>query len=161
MNEIQNIEKILVFYLDQGRYALESSCVERVVPMVEITPLPEAPEIVLGIVNFHGEIVSVVDIRKRFHLKERKISPDSFLVIAQISKRKVALVVDSFDSVRMLGPGQKTKADLSVTFSKYLSGVVKTDDGLILIHDLDLFLSLDEEKALQKSISMLIKTDKE
>lgn len=159
MSEIQNIEKILVFHLDQGKYALESSCVERVIPMVEITPLPKSPEIVLGIVNFHGEIVPVFDVRKRFRLKVRKINPDDFLIVAHATKRKVALIVDSLDGVRTLQPGQTTKTDLSVPFSDYLSGVVKTEEGLILIHDLDLFLAMDEEKALQKSINTMVKSD--
>lgn len=159
MNEIQQIEKILVFRLENGKYALESSCVERVVPMVEVTPLPKAPEMVLGIVNFHGEIVSVFNVRKRFQLKEKKISPDDFLIIAHTSKRMVALVVDVLDGVKTLEPGQITKSAKSAAFSDYLSGVVKTTDGLILIHDLDLFLSLDEEKVLQNSINSIINSN--
>lgn len=157
MNEIKDIERILVFKLDKGRYALDSLCVERVVLMVEITSLPKAPDIVIGIVDFHGEIVSVVDIRKRFRLKEKKISPADYLVIARTSKRTVAVIVDAVEGVRNLEPGQKTKGDTSKPFADYLSGVVKTQEGLILIHDLDLFLELDEETALNSAFEELNK----
>ena len=59
-------DQIVVFALDEPRYALPLSAVERVVRAVEITPLPKAPEIVLGVINMQGQVVPAVDIRKRF-----------------------------------------------------------------------------------------------
>ena len=58
--------EFVAFVLNDQRYALRLAVVERVVQVVEFTPLPKAPEIVLGIINFEGRVVPVVDVRKRF-----------------------------------------------------------------------------------------------
>ncbi len=63
---MDKLNQLVVFAFDEQRYALHLSAVERIVRMVEITPLPKAPEIVLGVVNVQGRIVPIVNIRKRF-----------------------------------------------------------------------------------------------
>jgi len=97
-NNIGN-QKIVLFSLDEPRYALYLSAVERVVRAVEITPLPKAPNIVLGIINFQGKIIPVIDIRQRFHLRRREINLEDQFIIARTSKRLVVLVVDSVTGV--------------------------------------------------------------
>ncbi len=151
MSDLQNNgdEKILVFSLDEPRYALYLTVVERVVRVVEITPLPKAPEIVLGVINFHGEIVTVIDMRRRFNLPTRKIELEDQLIIARTSKRLVALVVDSVIGIRELNHNQVVNAEQAFPFTDYLSGAAKIEGNLILINDLDKFLSLNEEKMLE------------
>jgi purine-binding chemotaxis protein CheW len=63
---VDKLNQLVVLTLDEQRYALHLSAVERIVRMVEITPLPKAPQIVLGVVNVQGRIVPIVNIRKRF-----------------------------------------------------------------------------------------------
>src|SRR5258706_9699265 len=87
-------DRLVVFMLDAMRYALRLSCVERIVRVVEIAALPQAPEIVLGIINVHGEIIPVLDIRKRFCLPESELKLESHLVIARTTRRRIALAVD-------------------------------------------------------------------
>lgn len=60
--------------LDGQRYALSLAQVERVIRAVEITPLPQAPEIITGVINVRGRVIPVVDIRKRFRLPVRESS---------------------------------------------------------------------------------------
>ena len=62
----------MVFTLDRQRYALPLSVVERVVRMIEITPVPHTPDIVLGVINAQGRVIPVVDIRRRFRLPTRQ-----------------------------------------------------------------------------------------
>jgi purine-binding chemotaxis protein CheW len=146
-------EHIVVFVLDEPRYALLLSSVERVVRAVEITPLPKGPEIVLGIINVQGRIVPVIDVRRRFRLPEREMELDDRFIIASTPKRLVALVVDSVAGVRELADRQMVSVERSLPFAEYLKGVAKLEDNLVLIHDLDQFLSLDEEKALDAALA--------
>ena len=96
-------DQIVVFMLDAMRCALRLSCVERIVRLVEIAALPEAPEIVLGIINVHGEIIPVIDLRKRFCLPERELELDSHLVIARTARRRVALLaISPVDTSRVI-----------------------------------------------------------
>jgi purine-binding chemotaxis protein CheW len=142
----------LAFILDEGHYALDLSVVERIIQSVEITPLPEAPDIVLGIINIKGKIIPVVNIRRRFRLSEKDIEPTNRLIIAHTLKRTVALVVDVVLGVIETPEDRVVKADTVLPGLDYVQGVVKMEDGMILIHDLNKFLSLEEEQTLDTAI---------
>jgi purine-binding chemotaxis protein CheW len=145
--------QIVVFSLDEPRYALDMSAVERVVRAVEITPLPKAPEIVLGVINMQGQIVPVVDVRKRFRLPEREMDLYDRFIIARTSRRLVALLADDVVGVQRLGNRKIATAEHDLPFAEYIKGVVEVGEDLILIYDLDQFLSLDEEQKLDKALS--------
>jgi purine-binding chemotaxis protein CheW len=147
-----SIDQLVVFTLDGWRYALRLAAVERIVRIAEITPLPKAPEIVLGIVNAQGRIVPVVNVRKRFRLPDRDVSLSDHLVVARTSKRFVALVVDAVAGVVARGEAEMTATGAILPCLQFVEGVVKLDDGLIFIHDLDTFLSLEEEKTLEHAM---------
>lgn len=150
---MDSIQQLVVFHLDESRYALHLAAVERIVRVVEITPLPDAPEIVLGIVNVHGAIVPVVDVRKRFRLPVRESSLDDHLIIARTPSRTVGLVVDATSGVIERREAEIASPRGILPSMDYVEGVVKFKDGLILIHDLETFLSLAEEKALEQAIA--------
>ncbi len=142
----------VVFTLDEQRYALPLSVVERVVHAVEVTPLPKAPEIVLGVVNVRGRVIPVVNVRKRFRLPEREIELSDQFIIARAAKRPVALVVDTVAGIHEHLEREVIKAEDVLPAMEYVDGVAKLEDGLVLVHDLDKFLSLEEEEALDDSL---------
>ncbi len=144
---------LLVFLLDEQRYALRLSAVERTVLMVEITPLPQAPDVVLGVINLQGRIIPVIDIRKRFRLPQRETALYDHVIIARTSRRAVALVVDSATDVTSRAEQEIVAADDVVPGMEYVEGVAKLDDGIVLIHDLDKFLALEEERELNDALS--------
>jgi len=79
--------QLVVFTLDDRRYGLALSAVERAVRMVDVTPLPQAPQIVLGVVNVQGRVVPVVNLRRRFRLPERDFALADQLLIARTARR--------------------------------------------------------------------------
>lgn len=143
---------LLVFSLDEQRYAIPLSAADRVVRMVAITPLPKGPDIVLGIVNFQGCVVPVIDMRRRFRLQVREIALSDQLVVAHTARRPVALVVDMALDVIPCPVQSLIAAEDILPNVEYVGGVVKLADGLILIYDLDEFLSLEEEKSLDRAL---------
>jgi len=145
--------RLVVFNLDEQRYALRLSAVERVVMIAEITLLPKAPRIIAGVINVQGRIIPVVNIRERFKLPERETALSDHLIIAKTSRRTVALVADSVSGVVERPENEITAPDRILPNLEYVVGVVKLDDGLILIHDLELFLSLEEENALEQAMA--------
>lgn len=147
------MESFVVFYLDELRMALALPTVERVVRAVYFNPLPDAPQIVLGVVNVQGRVIPVVNMRKRFRLPDRETALTDWLVIAQTTRRPVALAVDSVAGVvEYPGPALIGAGDI-LPGLEYVTGVAKLDDGLIFIHDLDRFLSLDEEEMLNRALT--------
>lgn len=143
---------LLAFKLDEWRYALPLTTVERSYHAVAVTPLPGAPEKILGIVNVHGVVHPVIDLRHCFGLPARPLSPADHLVIGRTWRRSVALVVDSVEGVFDCAQTDIAAAETILPELEYVSGVLRLKDGMVLIHDLDRFLSLDEETLLDQAL---------
>lgn len=148
------VTDFVVLGLDELRVALPLACVERVVRAVSVTPLPVAPDIVLGMVNVGGRVISVVDLRRRFRLPARDIGLTDRIVVAHTGHRSVALVADRVYGVFDYDKPDTVGAETILPGLEYVEGVVKLDDGLILIHNLDRFLSLEEAAALDRALAM-------
>jgi len=144
--------QLVVFTLDEQRYALHLHVVRRVVRAVEITLLPKAPDIVLGVINMRGEIIPVVNMRKRFHLPEQEMDLSNQFIVSSTSRRSVALLVDMVGDVIEHPHQEIITPEKILPDMEYLEGVLKLEDGLILIHDLDTFLSLKENDALEHAL---------
>ena len=145
-------ENLLLFSLDHITYALRISSVDQIVRMVAITPLPRAPAIVQGIINVRGLIVPVLRMRERFQLAERVPRLNDHLILARTARRTVALMVDRVLGVTRRSVEEMTRPEVILAGLDYVDGVVKLEDGLAFIHDLDTFLSLDEEAALDEAM---------
>jgi purine-binding chemotaxis protein CheW len=158
---MKRLRKLVTFSLDHRKFALYVSAVQKIIRVVEVTPLPEAPEIVVGIINMQGQVIPVFDIRMRFRLPARNVQLNDQMIIASATKRTVALLVDSVDDVIEI-PEEKIIADEQILPElEYVEGVVKTEGGMVLIHDLEKFLSLHEEKALDEAMEALNRDERQ
>jgi purine-binding chemotaxis protein CheW len=149
------VTQYLVFLLDGQRYALYLSAVDRVARMVHITPVLSAPEILLGIVNLSGQVVPVINIRERFGLPKREIYLSDRLIFARTRRRTVALAADAVEDVIECSARNLISAEVVLPGLEYVEGIIKFEDGLILIHNLDKFLSLEEETILDSAIAAI------
>lgn len=140
--------RFVAFALDEQRYALSLDSVERILRVVQITPAPRLPAIVMGIINVQGRVVPVVNTRKRFGLPARAIALTDQLILAYTTKRTIALLVDEVLGVKEIEAESIVSASLIIPNMNYVEGVITLEDGMILIHDLNKFLSLEEEEAL-------------
>lgn len=146
------MQQLVVWTFDTQCYALPLEAVERVVRAVEIVPLPAAPAIVSGVVNVQGRIVPVVDIRRRFGLLPRETALGDKIVIARTARRRVAFFIDTVSGIAECAEEDVVAADRIVPGLEHVAGVAKLNDGVILIQDMERFLSLDEESALEKAM---------
>ena len=147
-----SLEQHLIFTLEGHHYTLPLSHIDRIVPAVHVTPLPKAPEVILGVINVRGQIIPVINLRKRFHLPEREVEPSDQFIVAHTARRMVALSVDAVIEVSNLSGQIVTSGRDIVPNVEYLAGIAKQEDGVLLIHDLDACLSFDEEKALDSAL---------
>lgn len=145
--------QIVVFTLDNRRFALPLAAVEKVILAVDIAPLPKAPDIVMGVIDMHGRIIPVVDIRKRFSLPEHEISLSDQIIISRSATRTVGILVDDVGSVVDLAEDELINADAILPRMEYVEGVATLKDNIVLIHDIDRFLSLEEERTLSDAIA--------
>ena len=142
------IEEIIVFTLGGHCYGITLAAVERVVRMVEITPLQGAPVFVSGVINVRGEIVPVVDLRLRLGLPARPVELGDQLLLIRCAGRSMALTADTTQGVRSYRQEEMTEMDDILSDLPFLSGIAKLADSLILIHDLEQLLSPHEAQTI-------------
>jgi purine-binding chemotaxis protein CheW len=143
---------LLVFHVSGRQCALRLVEVERVVRAVEVAPLPKGPPVVLGVINVAGEICPVLSMRSRFGLEAETVEPRHQFVLARAGRRKVALVVDEARAVLELPTEMIFQAPEILPGLESVKGIATLPDGLLVIHDLERFLSLDEASALDAAM---------
>jgi purine-binding chemotaxis protein CheW len=149
----RTLNQLVAFTLNRQAYALRLASVRQVLRMVEVTPLPKAPEIVLGVVSLHGTVVPVLSIRRRVGLTDGEARLSDQLIIADAAGRIVALVVDAVIGVVERSTEEITEAESIVPGAEYVEGVARIEKGMLFIHDLDRFLSQHEESQLHRALA--------
>lgn len=147
-----DVMNVVVFEVGAVRYGLPVSQVREIVRAVTIVPLPKAPPIVEGVIDVRGTLVPVLDVRSRFQLPFKALSPADHLVLAWAGPRLVALRVDRTID---LTPVEATHIEETTTVVRdveYVAGVAKLPDGLVLIHDLRSFLDEAEATRLDRAL---------
>jgi len=150
MNET---DRLVLFVLNEQKYALPLPVVERVLRAVEVTALPDAPAIIMGVINVSGDIVPVIDLRRRFHLDERSVDVDDHFIVAVSSTMRVALPVDETVGMVREAEGERIAADEIVPDLNYVAAVVPQGDDMVFLLDIDTVLTPDEEAALSDSLT--------
>lgn len=146
---------IAIFVLDERRFGLPLERVERAERAVAVTPLAGAPQVVAGVVDYHGRILPVIDLRRRIGMAPRPIGADDHLLVAHSATRTLALAVDSVAGVAQYRdedcvPPPAFEPDARQ--ADCLQAIARCGDGLVLIHDLDRFLSDGDERALARAL---------
>ncbi|MGH7614355.1 MAG: chemotaxis protein CheW, partial [Gemmatimonadales bacterium] len=134
--------------------------VREVVRAVAIAALPKAPPIVEGIINFRGALVPVLDIRQRFRLPPAPLAPEQHLIIAKTDSRLVALRVDRALDLVVVDQDAIESAARVAPGTEYVAGIAKLTDGLLVIHDLESFLSFEEAGQVDAAVVGLMAAGK-
>ncbi len=136
----------VTFFLESEKYGIQVMQVQEVLRVTEIAPVPGAPDYVLGIINLRGNVVTVVDSRKRFGLPEKESDDATRIVIIESGDQVVGILVDSVAEVVDLRANDIETAPNVGTdeSSRYIQGVSSQGDELLILVDVDKLLT-DEE----------------
>jgi purine-binding chemotaxis protein CheW len=150
---LDQIAQWVVFSLDAGRYALPLHSVERIVRAVHVTSLPQAPAVVLGAIDVAGQVLPVFNVRQRFGLPQRAITMSDQFLIARTTERTVVLAIDTASGVLERPAAAMIDVNSLAPGLAHIRGVFAVADDLVLIHDLEAFLSADEVQALDAALN--------
>ena len=145
-NNDDSIIQWVTFHLENEKYGIKVMQVQEVLRMTEIAPVPGAPHYVLGIINLRGNVVTVVDTRRRFGLPDAESDDETRIVIIESDNNVVGILVDSVAEVVDLRTSEiETAPNVgNDESSKYIQGVSSRDDELLILVDVNKLLS-DEE----------------
>jgi purine-binding chemotaxis protein CheW len=119
---------VLLFQLGGRLYGLPIEDVVEVAAMVELLPLPGSLPEVLGVVNRHGAVLPMLDLRRVFGVEAEPVNSASVFVVAVHNERQVGLVVDSVERVAYVNPPIDT-----ASAGKYIRGIMNDKGNLIQI----------------------------
>lgn len=151
--DVSTLRCLVVFRLGPYRLGIPVQWVERTVRAVEPMPLPGAPECVRGAVNYHGELLPVYEVRLRLGLTPRELRRTDHLVIVQTARRRLALLIGPDIELLESPEAELVAPEEFSAASSATASVMKDADSIILIQDVDRFLSPEEEQALSAALA--------
>jgi purine-binding chemotaxis protein CheW len=148
--------ELLVFLIDEQRFALWADDVRELLRAVAVVPLPQAPPIIEGVIDLRGRVVPVLDLRRRFGLAPKEVEPSDHLIVADVPTdgawRRVAIRADRALELTRLAFDRLELASALTSHAGYVAGVARLPDGLAIIHDLRTFLSAAEATCLDRAM---------
>jgi purine-binding chemotaxis protein CheW len=138
--------EVLVFILGAEEYGVDILKVQEIRGYEKVTPIPAAPPYLKGIVNLRGIIVPVIDLRVKFGMPEPRYDSLTVVIVLRIGAQVIGIVVDGVsDVVRLTASEVKPAPRLgAVVDSSFLGGLATQDDRMILLLDIEKFLSSGE-----------------
>jgi purine-binding chemotaxis protein CheW len=150
-NQLSTLDEIqiLTFTLDNVSYGVNVHQVREVKNFEEVTPVPYTPIYIKGVTNLRGEVIPVIDLRKRFGIADKKDENTNIMIIVQ-DKHPVGIMVDSVMEVLTLPKRdiESNPESLIVDKSEAVLGVAKHDKELIILLDFLRIASVDATKNL-------------
>jgi purine-binding chemotaxis protein CheW len=148
-NSEQNLREeiqMLTFSLEGVSYGVDVHQVREVKNFEGVTPVPYAPAYVKGVTNLRGEVVPVIDLRKRFGLIEQKGNDEMGIMVIVQDKHPIGVMVDSVMDVLTVSRKDIESAHESLTTSRSeaMLGIAKHDKELIILLDLRKIVSKDD-----------------
>ena len=141
--QAQAQREVLVFVLGGEEYAVDILKVQEIRGYDKVTPIPKAPPFLKGIVNLRGTIVPVIDLRVKFGLDDPKYDATTVMIVLRIGARVIAIVVDGVsDTLGIASTDVKPAPSMGgLVDTSYLGGLVAKEGRMILLLDIERFLS--------------------
>jgi purine-binding chemotaxis protein CheW len=136
-------EHLATFLLAREEYGVDVRCVQEIIRVADITPVPRAPESIKGVINLRGRIVPVIDLRRKLGLGEVENGRHTRIVVVKLRERLIGLLVDAASQVlkvpvSSVDPAPEAVLEIDADF---IRGVAKLPDRLIILMDLQRVLA--------------------
>ena len=138
--------EVLVFVLGEEEYGVDILKVQEIRGYEKVTPIPSSPAYLKGVVNLRGTIVPVIDMRVKFGMPEPRYDSFTVVIVLRIAGRVIGIVVDSVSDVVRLAASEVKEAPRlgALVDSSFLAGLATQDNRMILLLDIEKFLSSGE-----------------
>ncbi len=151
LDEDTQKDKYLSFRLGDEEYGIEIRHIIEIIVMQEITKVPDMPEFIIGVINLRGNVISVMDIRKRFNLNARDYDERTCIIVVQINNISIGLIVDTVNEVvdipeSQIDPPPRTHSGIG---SSYIQGMGKIGERVKILLDIEKILYEEELEQIQ------------
>jgi purine-binding chemotaxis protein CheW len=152
--QTQESNQFLTFRLDEQEYGLELFKIQEIRGYAPVTPIPNVPAHVRGVMNLRGTVLPVVDLRMKFRLPPIEYNKFTVIVIAVVAGKMVGLLVDAVSDVLNVAPeALRAAPDFGASVdTQFINGVFQTRDHLAVALNLERLLS-ESELAIPEAVN--------
>ena len=139
--------RLITFILGEEKYGLNILKVRELISFPEgLTRIPGMPDYIIGMFNLRGLVIPVMDLREKFKMSGEERHEFSVIIIVEVENKNIGLTVDSVSDVIFVKEEDiQDTTDLAVNVdTKFIKGVAKTKDEMVILLDIDYLLSKAE-----------------
>jgi purine-binding chemotaxis protein CheW len=149
--------QLVSFRLAQEEYGIEITKVQEIILMGEITRVPQTPDYIKGLINLRSTVIPIVDLRLRFGLPCQDATDETRIMVVNVAGKTIGIIVDAVSEVlrisdEQIAPPPATVAGLG---REYLTGLVKLENRLLILLDIDKILGHEEAAAVEAAAAGL------
>ncbi|MBM4053727.1 MAG: purine-binding chemotaxis protein CheW [Planctomycetes bacterium] len=137
--------KYLTFVLCGEEYGVEILKVKEIIGIMNITPVPQSPGYVKGVINLRGKVIPIVDLRLKFGMEEKEYTRETCIIVVEVAKTMTGIVVDTVSEVLDITKDEIESAPhfgSDVNTDLFL-GVAKIKNKVKILLDIDAVLGTD------------------
>ncbi len=140
--------ELVIFHVGELVCGLESIEVQELIKVQPITEVHQSDDFVKGVINLRGNIVSVLDLQKRFGFGDTEITPQTRIIIVKIKEEYIGLIVDAIDDILTAKTEniEEATGNISNVKNSYFNSIYKMDELLASILNIEEVLSVEEEE---------------
>lgn len=152
LTNISAENQFLTFIIAGEEYGVDVLSVQEIIRYKKPTIIPNTPDSVKGVINFRGEVVPVIDLRKKFGFKDKEYNIFTVIIIIEVLNKIIGVIVDEVSDILSFSEDdiQESLDFSSEIDTDFISGMAKVNDRLIILIKLARLLSFSEYKALKK-----------
>jgi purine-binding chemotaxis protein CheW len=147
--------KYLTFTIGRVCYGLDIRTVTEIIGLQSITPIPDVPDYVRGVINLRGKVIPVMDVRARFKLETQKYHDRTCIIVIEVDGASVGLVVDAVSEVLSI-PDEDIEPPPKVGFgpdNRFISGLGKVGDDVKLILEAGILIDAERQGAANETVA--------
>jgi purine-binding chemotaxis protein CheW len=145
----------LTFQLGEEEYGIEILKVQEIRGYAGVTPIPNTPAYIRGVMNLRGTVIPVVDLRARFAMPNQEYNKFTVIVVVTVHDKVIGLVVDAVSDVLDVLPSQvRERPDLGArTDLRFIGGMAPIGEKLVVLLDIERLLSEDDLQSAAAAIA--------
>lgn len=146
--------KYLTFLLEDENYGFPIMKVKEIIGLMDITPVPKAPEFVKGVINLRGKIIPIMDLRAKFNMTENAYDEKTCIIVVEVimkgTESLVGIVVDTVaEVINFLAEDIEQPPQYgSQDENGFLTGIGKLKDRVVMLLNIDKIVDLDGMSSL-------------
>jgi purine-binding chemotaxis protein CheW len=147
--------KFLTFALSNEEYGIEILKVREIMGIMEITPVPQTPDYMKGVINLRGKVIPIIDLRLKFAMPEVEHTKETCIIVAEVGTAQVGVIVDSVSEVTDI-KGEDIEEAPSFgqgIDTNFIMGLGKTKKKIVILLDIERVLATEELKMAEQIVA--------